>query len=755
MSRIDFEPGRAKPGVRIASALGAFLLYALAVPWLLRPWFASGNLLPHAAGPIGAMADADLLLNLWILAWTAHTALVDPMRLFDGNIYHPAPGAILGSENMLGHLPVTAPLLVLMDGDALRMFEGFLVESFALAGLGMFLYVRHHTRSFPAALFAGAAYTFTAFRVQTLPQPQYLGSAWLPLALLFVDLWLEQERRCWLVGLASALALQALSCVYLGFFALIGVPIYALVRLCSAPHPLRSGVGLALAGAVATSALLPAAWPYLAARAQGRIPAFDIALIRPFSWMPWQYASLEFLSRMGPVTLGILLLGGVSNLARRAGLGQSPSAADPGKGTALRVVNGPFSRVNFFSPIAGLTAMALVAVLLSAGPDLGLPGGSVLPLPYRLLHAFVPGFSSIRVPIRFSLLVASALAALAGFAAAKLLARLSRGRALLTALLLVAACVWTAAPRPSATMPSGIGTSAAPAHLWLVRNVGIGPVLEIPGPTDADDPIGNLRNARAMVASTLGFWSLLNGYTAYPPPAAGLVAAAVRDLPEPHALQRLVDLTGLRWILVRRETLAPAEKARWAGPLPEGIVSVAHFGNDEILQITLTPAEHLESELVARSASPPLLTLDGTPRSPLAPICTEGISLRDVQAPDRVTRLPLPIHVPLTIANDSTCALPAADARVEGLVVLRHRWHSPDGQVIASRLVSRLAYDVPAGTHLPASLLIVPPGGATGKWRLEVILAQQGRAEPLAQFFSDVQVGAADPAASRNATGPG
>ncbi len=723
----DATPGRTRAGgLRgVGEALVALAFYALAVPWLLRPWFGSAALLPHSPGPIGAMANADLLLNLWILAWVAWAALHDPSHLLDGNIYHPLPGAILGSENMLAHLPFTAPLLAL-SGDAVTMFEGFLVESFALAGLGMFLDVRHHTGSFTAALLAGAAYTFTPLRVKTLPQPQYLGTAWLPLALLAVDLWFERGRRRWLPGLGAALALQALSCVYLGFFTFIAVPVYAATRLLGAPRRWRAGVGVLLATALASLALLPAALPYLEGRGQGRIPAFPPEWIRAFSWMPWQYFSFEFVGRAGPVTLLVVAIGLVG---RRFGRPQPTGRA---------------SGAQLLSPAVGLASVALVGVVLSAGPDFVLPGGGVMPLPYKLLYAWVPGFSSMRGPVRFSLLVASMLAALAGLLAAPLLDRMRPAARLLVASALALACLWTAAPHPAPVEASGLGASAAAAHRWLEHHAAGEAVLEIPGPTGADDPIGNLRNARAMVASTQAFWPLLNGYTAYPPPAAGLIAAAVRDLPDATALDRLVALTHLRWILLRGDALTAPELARWAMPLPRRLSVVETFAGDRILRVDddATGTEpDLAAALAIRSAALHDTTLEGTPRAPLPAACRRNIDLVDVVVPERLSLIPVAVRVPLMLVNHSDCALPGADARPEGLVVLRHRWHGPDGRIVPTRLESRLAFDVPAHSRQPVSLLLLPPPAAHGRWRLEIALEQVGVDQPLARVFAGVEIG--------------
>src|SRR5205814_934677 len=240
------DPRAAAGRVRGArGALAATLFFAAATPWVLRPWFTARDALPRAEGPMGGMLDADLSLNVWILGWTAHAILTDPAHLFDGNIYYPAPNTIAGSENMLAHLPVTVPALA-ATGNVLVALKAMALESFVLAGLAMFLLVHHHTRDAGAALLAGAAYTFAPWRVHTLPQPQYLGAQYLPLALLAVDCWLERRRVRALAGLAAALALQALACLYLGYFAFVAVPVYALVRLARAPaEKARAAAGLA------------------------------------------------------------------------------------------------------------------------------------------------------------------------------------------------------------------------------------------------------------------------------------------------------------------------------------------------------------------------------------------------------------------------------------------------------------------------------------------------------------------------------
>jgi hypothetical protein len=695
-------------GRAIFAGACAALLYGLATPWALRPWFLADDLLPHAPGPIGTMADADLYLNIWILSWIAHAALNAPGALLHGNIFHPATLTIAGSENMLAHLPLTAPVLA-VTGSALALLKAYVLETFVLSGIAMYLYVWHHTRSPVAALVAGAAYTFTPFRVRTIPQPQYLGIQFLPLALLSIDLWLERRRIGWLAALAGAIALQALACVYLGFFAIVLAPVYAAVRsLRFPPRRLAALVGAALAIAAGACALAPLAYAYLQARDAGMIPEWQVEWIRHFSWRPVDYLTMGFVERAGAVTLLLVGLDLVSRAGRRR------------RETSVRSE----------SPVPALWSMAAAGIVLSAGPTLALPAGFELPLPYRLLHAIVPGFSSIRVPLRFSLAVAGAMAALAGLAVARATRSLDPPVRWAIGVALVLACVLSAAPRPSAVMPALLDDNLPEAYRWLGAQEKRGPLLEIPGTTVGDgDPIGNMRSGRYMVASTAHWLPLVNGYTAYPPPASGLLAAMIRDLPNATALQALVDATHVRWLLVHHDLLTGDEAARWPDTDLDGLERVARFGPDELFAVTLEPKRPWH-DVIARS-SPSEASLEGLSRAPLADRCRLG-RIVSAEVPERMMPIPLPRRVPLRIANDSPCPWPAAGVRPRGLVGFDYRWTSPSGVPQSLGPFSQLVHDVPAGSQRDESIMVLPPSGELGPWQLEIRVVQHGSEEPIA-----------------------
>jgi hypothetical protein len=615
------------------------------------------------------------------------------------------------------------------------MLKAYLLECFAFAGLGMFLFVRHHTRSATAALVGGALFTFTAFRVQTIPQPQYLGIAFLPLALLFVDLWVERRRRWHLLALTAAVTLQALSCVYIGFFTFVTVPVYAAVRILGArPHrPIAAGVGVLASIGFAGLALLPLALPYARGRAEGVIPAHELTWIRNFSWSPADYVSGAFVERAGALTIAIVLLDLIVRAIARA------------SGARLRT----------WGAEKALWAVGAVALLLSAGPVIVLPGGLEIPSPYRVLYDLVPGFSSLRTPLRFSLIVAAALAALAGFACARLAERLARPARLPAAIALTLAAAFAAAPRPAEVMAAGLGGDASETYRWLARHKAPGTIVEVPAAAIEDDVIGNHRNGRYMVASTVHWRPLVNGYTAYPPPLASLLAAAIRELPSSEALATLVDTSDLRWVVLHRDALTAREAARW--PEEEripGLVRVARFGRTDVYDVRVARTREWRDQIRDRALTPASDTLEGTSTAPLPEECRKGRIL-SADLPGRLLQIPLPLRVPIRFENGSTCTWPALGVRPEGLVGLTYRWTSPAGVVGRTERVSRLLRDVPPGATVDTAMMITPPGGELGVWRIDLLLEQAGLTEPLAQATRTIVVVAPREAAGDPETAPG
>ena len=183
-------------------------------------------------------------------------------------------------------------------------------------------------------------------------------------------------------------------------------------------------------------------------------------------------------------------------------------------------------------------AVLLAAIWLSLGPlpqSLGRPVEIVAP--YRLLLEYVPGFDGVRVPARFAMIVAFALAVLAGYGAAWL-SRARLGRALLVVASAVAVLEGSRLPfivngayplRDFNTPEARVFRPArAPA---VYREFAMQPsgavLIELPlGPLDFD--------VRAMFYSIVHWRPVVNGYSGFYPPHYGRLIAALSEIPR-HA----------------------------------------------------------------------------------------------------------------------------------------------------------------------------------------------------------------------------
>ena len=183
-------------------------------------------------------------------------------------------------------------------------------------------------------------------------------------------------------------------------------------------------------------------------------------------------------------------------------------------------------------------AALLAAMWLSLGPipqSLGRPVEIVAP--YRLLLEYVPGFDGVRVPARFAMIVALALAALAGYGAAWV-SRARLGRAILSVAAVIAVLEGTRLPfivngayalrdfnTPEARL---LRPARAPA---VYREFAAQPsdavLIELPlGPPDFD--------LRAMFYSVVHWRPLVNGYSGFYPPHYGRLITALSEIPR-HA----------------------------------------------------------------------------------------------------------------------------------------------------------------------------------------------------------------------------
>jgi hypothetical protein len=555
----------------------------------------------------------DNLLNTWILAWDYHALASHPLRLFDANIFYPARDTLALSEHLLGDLVLFAPVMW-ATGNPLLAANAVVFGSFVLSGLAMFALAWHWTRSVGPSFVAGFVFAFAPPRIGQIGKWQLLSVQWAPLALLFLDRFLDSRR--WRDGLLAAgcFTLQVLSSFYLGYalaFVMVAYVVYRLVadRGLWSRELVPRGLGCA---ALAAAVILPTTLPYL------RLKRDSGLLFSPAESYAWASTDplLSFLSVPDYGTNPYQAL-----LARFQPAGPWESWLFPGVLPVVLVLIALVAALRARAPVArwdrhtvgACLVIALVPLVLSLGPVLVLNERitGVL-LPYALFSAVLPGFSTMRAPARFALMAWVGFSVLAGFgvqalarALAGWVARRGGEIALVSALVLLLAVELRFAPLPMD--PVETGARVPPVYRWLATQPRGGAVLEVPWAVphggeldprwrgkhwlldhDLKWTVGHrnllldwITRAQYTYFSVYHWHPIVNGYSGYTPPAYEAVIARLGDFPSPESAEFLGRI-GVRWVVVHRARLDPTARARWASIVPAqvGLTPVAEFDDD-------------------------------------------------------------------------------------------------------------------------------------------------------------------------------
>ena len=537
-----------RPPVRHAGWLVLALFIVLAAA---HTWPIAGDL-----GRWGRNSNADTQLNAWALAWVAHQIVRDPLHLFDANIFYPEKRTLAFSEHLLPQAMIAAPINW-AGGSAIRAFNVALLAGFALTGWAAAFVVQRWTASWSAGILSGSLMAFNALTLTRFPHIQMQHLEFLPLALLALDRLLVEPRPKHALQLAAWYVLQALTSAYFLVFTAIAIGVSALARP-------REWLGTqarvvlplaALAAVVAGTALLPFVLPY--AQVQGEQEMFE--------------RQLDEVAQFSAVATDYLATGGTLH---------------------HRAWSSRFFRGDGLFP--GVTAILLAGVAIVSGAALSdrrarmalafgvvcfcLSFGPAFPL-YRYLYDLFPPMAGIRGAARFGQMVLAAVAILAGFGMAGLLRRARPG---------------VAAPLGAALILA-VNLEAARAPIEFSSDDyyrGVPPIFKALDTPDPDvvvifplySPQSSPLNARYMLASTVFWKPMLNGYSGYMPRSYVEHTQNLAGFPDGRAIEYLRRL-GVTRVLVDARNVTPESLER----LPH-FPELALLGTDGNLRIyELTP----------------------------------------------------------------------------------------------------------------------------------------------------------------------
>jgi hypothetical protein len=503
-----------------------FASYVTVFVLVCLPWLRMADRAVPLASPI---ARPDSRLILWILWWVAHSLGTNPAGIVDAPINYPVAAQLTGSEHFGTSQLVFAPVYFL-SGNIVVAANATLFLAYPLTALAM-------NRLLAALGFRAAI--------------------------------------AWTVGFAFALgALQVAAGVHnlhvIGFFPAAAA--LTLHRLRAAPSILRGGLfGLTMVAALLAS-YYTAAIVLIVVVIWGTAEA-----LRPLP------GTRRFVSAVIAVTgasILVLLVASIPYLSR--GEVSQPTEVLEKHVRVLTALHGYAflsSPVHFLGIIA--IALGLVgAVDRSAGPDrwirrLGLAlfvAGALLAagaargllslpesLPFAALLSAPARF--FRMSIRFAALAGFGLALLAALGLQRIDRRLPRFAAWIVFAAFVAGTWYERGSRITFEPLEAIAAAGADAPIYrqvkaVVDRRGRGPLLELP----LRSPDGLNLQGEAMIGATWHELPLVTGHTGYPPPQRTLIDSTILRLPAPDALQDLVDMTHLRWILLR-------PNKDWASPV--------------------------------------------------------------------------------------------------------------------------------------------------------------------------------------------
>ena len=477
-------------------------------------------------GSVARVDNGDGQFSIWNVAWVARTLVVDPLHVFDANIFYPHRWTLAYSEANLGEGALAVPVYWLTR-NVYAAHNAVLLLSFVLSGTAAYYLVRYLTGDRRAAAIAGIGFAYCPFVLGHTPHIQLEWTAGLPLALLAFHRLADRPTIDRGLVLGAVVGAQALFCAYYAIFAVLIVGYAVLVLTVTRRLWTARGYWMALLAAAGATALVaaPLYLPYALLRKQTGFSrtledAGSFSAIWRMYFASSAYAHAWMLQLVGHK--GELLFPGfITSMFGVLGAGV-----------------GWFDRRSHLRETAFLySTLAVLAYWASLGPSAGL---------YSALYTLIPAFTWLRAPGRLGLIVTLALVTLAGIGISAALQKFSRP-ILLTGALATIALAELAVPIKFPAVPP-----VDPAY-QVLATLPSGPVIEMPVYSERFAFV----RARYMLSSTVHWMPLVDAYSDHIPKDFIAKADVLGDFPTRDAF-KLLERDTVRYAVFHTDTYSPA-----------------------------------------------------------------------------------------------------------------------------------------------------------------------------------------------------
>ena len=596
-------------------------------------------------------------LNAWTLAWNHHWLKGETDTYWNGNLFYPHQKTLAYSEPQFGMGLLTFPL-ALLGANTILMYNLLLLGLVWGGGMAVYMLCWYlfgaHVTLIPsrvklkedrvnsdlsgyqryrwtAAVTAGMLYGFHFYIFYEMGTLQLMATLFPPLTFLGLHRFFDNNR--WFDAFLVCVGFLGCwyTCGYYGLFLSVFVVCFVLISVYRNLLTWK----IMMRGAVIVAIMLVCLLPLIIGM-QSAKTAMELsrptgvvwnlsAMVSDYLKFPqtnWLYGKILKLGSpeqglfFGAMLICLSVIG--TTVLFKAQLASARPDVDRETKRPRFNQRLQFSHRSgfFYFAMAGLAFWFSLGIALTPTNATGLGVYRFIAWfsPYNLLFQFVPGFSLIRAPYRFSIFCVLFLAVLAGWGSLWLTQHVKASRRSLLATGVLIAALLELWPLPLRLVKIPNSVEALPPIYQHIRKLPPeSTLIELPlarGPSERQLET----EARSLYYSTFHWQKIANGYSGFFP-RASIELNKVISASDSETILSAIKAFDIGYILTHEDKLNSQEKMKLRALVGEGLTLIGHDGNNQLYQVTPVPPPVVE-EVRDFIPSIEMLTFYESKRSP-------------------------------------------------------------------------------------------------------------------------------------------